>query len=147
MTYNWISANTPQGRERLKELADSGACVFARHNGREGLFYNVLAKMPNTFGRKESYNLLMRLNSISRPFDWYIENGLEFLDPQPPKPQLDENGLLPCPFCGGKANGLSVPFGYFSVECPKCKFMLMEKESTELITNDWNRRAGKETGV
>jgi len=55
----------------------------------------------------------------------------------------DENGLLPCPFCGGKASGLSVPFGYFSVECGSCKFFLMEKESVKLATDDWNRRAGR----
>ena len=58
----------------------------------------------------------------------------------------DENGLLPCPFCGGKASGLSIPFGFFSVECASCKFFLMEKESAQLITEDWNRRAGRGTG-
>lgn len=89
MSYQWTSAATPQGRERLKELADSGTDVFVKCKGREGMFYNVLATMPNPFGREEKYSLLMRLNNVSKPFDWYIENGIEFLDPSLTQPKDD----------------------------------------------------------
>ena len=81
MSYNWISAATPQGRERLEELADSGKNVVAKLNGHEGILYNVLANMPNTFKRPKWYSFIQRLGNIYKPIEWYIENGIEFLDP------------------------------------------------------------------
>ena len=90
MSYNWTSAATAKGRERLKELLESEKCVFVVIHGREGILYNVLRGVQNPFGREVKYNLLMRLDSISKPFEWYIENGIEFLDPEPPAPVVDE---------------------------------------------------------
>lgn len=84
MNFNWIDAATPQGRERLEELADSGKNVVAKLNGHEGILYNVLANMPNTFKRPKWYSFIQRLGNISKPIEWYIENGIEFLDPDQP---------------------------------------------------------------
>jgi hypothetical protein len=84
--------------------------------------------------------------------------GIEFLDPQPPKPVPDENGLLPCPFCGGKAeikcDHITAWEVMTEVGCNDCHLgfcylsNVNDKEADTSITKEqWNRRAGKEAGA
>jgi Lar family restriction alleviation protein len=83
--------------------------------------------------------------------DWMSTRaGLEFFYPN--KDGLDENGLLPCPFCGGKAeiHYQLHDLGDYAVKCSNCGcepcpwgLRVSKAEAIE----DWNRRAGKEAGV
>jgi Lar family restriction alleviation protein len=92
----------------------------------------------------ESYDL----NDV---IDWMSTRaGLEFFYPN--KDGLDENGLLPCPFCGGKAeiHYQLHDLGDYAVKCSNCGcepcpwgLRVSKAEAIE----DWNRRAGKEAGA
>ena len=140
MSDNWTPASTPQGRERLKELMDGNHKV-------------VCKAFPNNFGRNydesfiaEKFGNEYRLTCWVPVggFDGFNLDGIEFLDPSPTPQQPDENGLLPCPFCGGKASGIHIPFNFYTVECSACKFFILERETPQLAMSAWNRRAGKE---
>lgn len=74
MSYNWTSASTPQGRERLKELMDSG--------------FTVVGRSIDGMHDDECY-------FIDPEYDIAGDESLEylqFLDPSPSQPK-DENGL------------------------------------------------------
>lgn len=183
MIYNWQSAATPQGRERLKELLDGG--------------YKIVGKVGE-FGRITAF---WRRDHICYDIDGFIPvdmfpkmrlEGIEFLDPEPPmpqpdqrccinclqwfgesgnpepllcpkckhelfpvtssRPQLDENGLFLCPFCGGKAE---IHYQLHDLEdyavkcsncgCEPCPWGLRVSKAEAI--EDWNSRQGKEAGV
>ena len=79
MSYNWISAATLQGRERLKELMDMGKTVVCKIDGaiRE-------AKQSLTIGHVRHYSI-WRVHIAE--CDWSLTlttallNRVEFLDP------------------------------------------------------------------
>ena len=90
MSYNWIDAATPQGRERLKELLD-----------RED---SVIGKTPNlkmftkgaTFCECGSPCYDVDGGICQEYWDSICFDGIEFLDPEPrqPEPQKCPNSLL-----------------------------------------------------
>jgi len=146
MSYNWTSAATPQGRERLKELLDSGKGV-------------IVSTWPMNFHvitlNEGKYNILDR--GAFDSFDAMIDSlkGPQFLDPSPsPEPVADENGLLPCPFCGGKAitEFLAVEGASEKIhsafcdddDCIGSHCMWADMPSKEGAIAAWNRRSGKE---
>ena len=98
MSYNWVDASTKQGLERFKELGDMKLAVITRSG--DGTLSECFCEPDGT----------IVINQVGYE-DWEDaeENNaffsLEFLDPSPaPVAVADENGLLPCPFCGGKGN-------------------------------------------
>lgn len=95
MAYNWTAANTPQGRERLKELMDLGIEVIGR-----GVSKRVNTP-PNaiTIFKKEDDGY--RIYLWKQDWDDCYLDGIEFLDPSPePRPsegllrQAHERGAL-----------------------------------------------------
>jgi len=71
---------------------------------------------------------------------------VEFLDPSPsPEPVANENGLLPCPICGGKSILQQGPMSY-NVACERayCVTFQMWRTDSKSTIEAWNRRAGKE---
>lgn len=70
-----------------------------------------------------------------------------------PTPQLDENGLLPCPFCGEKANGEFEDHGNeckYTIHCSGCDASYgglwkisreLSEQNSVLINELWNKRA------
>ena len=57
--------------------------------------------------------------------------------------QMNENKLLPCPFCGGKAHIYQDYTGMYVAQCDKCGngTLLSDKKTAEMR---WNRRANDE---
>lgn len=102
MSYNWQLAATPQGRERLKELIEDGHQIATRRTG-EGRYKYIITHSELD---PHSGDLVID-NDIYGDWEDAEESNafddLEFLDPEPPAPVVDENGLLPCAHCGGKA--------------------------------------------
>jgi len=83
----------PQGRERLKELVNS-------LNGSEFIIVAISYKQSERFLQSIFKE---RAFADKSDIERFLEDPIpikEFLDP-PPEPVADENGLLPCPFCGG----------------------------------------------
>jgi len=156
MSYNWVDASTKQGLERFKELGDMKLAVITRSG--DGTLSECFCEPDGT----------IVINQIGYE-DWEDaeENNaffsLEFLDPSPaPVAVADENGLLPCPFCGGKgmyevfdeikySNVHDIECG---IQCQGCytsvKIEIDRKKNTREYAKTqaialWNRRAGKET--
>jgi len=78
MSYNWIKADTAEGRERLKELLDKGNFVIAK----KGFGPNRLAELSVSLCKNE---YMVNGKTSPMPFDdlvYLIEDG-EFLDPNP----------------------------------------------------------------
>ena len=145
MSYNWVSASTPQGRERLFQILKE-----CGHVGLQRLDLNLfdfIRRAEDRFGTQMFCGLIdMEDNIHAYEIDEYITehgNNLLFLDPSPTQ-HPDENGLLPCPFCGGKASGIQIPFNFYTVECRACKFFILERETPQLAMAAWNTRAGNE---
>jgi len=105
MSYNWEKASTPKGRERLKELMDSGHKVVCKASA-------------NDFGRNsDEVMLAYRFSQDGQPFyylvhAWIPANGwenanfddIEFLDPEPQKPHpitIDEMREYCIKWCEG----------------------------------------------
>jgi Lar family restriction alleviation protein len=139
MSYNWVDASTPQGRERLKELVHKGPIIA--YFGHANKYMDVSFEGGNYFiAHEDAYDSIEELIGDDDYF--------RFLDPSPsPEPVADENGLLPCPFCGGKAIVAEHDLLYtrFIANCESC-----EAESSVFLKRveaiaAWNRRAGKET--
>lgn len=85
MSYNWIKANTPQGRERLIELMDKGNRVVGKRQGQlYELFYSDERMGGCYWIGKMTWKSLW--NDVVLTNDFI---DVEFLDPEP-----DENGLL-----------------------------------------------------
>ena len=137
MSYNWVSASTAEGRDRLKELMDKGEPLAMRED--------------NSFGGKRiiegikidrTYYVGNRGVPSSLWAKWDL-NGVEFLDPEQNKPDTDENGLLPCPLCGGKGeykvNTYVFPHTY-AIVCNECLVKIEGKDIDRLLPR-WNRRA------
>ena len=151
MSYNWTSASTPQGRERLKELIENKYCVHCFHRA-SGHFLSGVSycwnSSPDQKFHAVSISWTKNFLYIDGIINWAVENNIEFLDPSPsPEPVADENGLLPCPFCGGKAIVAEHDLLYtrFIANCESC-----EAESSVFLKREeaieaWNRREGKET--
>ena len=82
MQYNWIPASTAKGRERLKELMDSGIRVV----GKIGNRWKMISMWK---GKGGLYHLTEYLLTEST----FIESnlsGVEFLDPEPQPPQWEQ---------------------------------------------------------
>ena len=82
MQYNWIPASTAKGRERLKELLDSGIRVV----GKIGNRWKMISMWK---GKGGLYHLTEYLLTEST----FIESnlsGVEFLDPEPQHPQWEQ---------------------------------------------------------
>lgn len=141
MSYNWTTASTPQGRERLKELVDS-------LNGPEFIIVALSYKQGERFLQnifKE--RAFADKSDIDRFFDDPIPIK-EFLDPSPTQPK-DENGLLPCPFCGESkyvecGNMYGNPLYKFVVTCKHCGATSCDSETKDEAMAAWNSRVGKE---
>lgn len=141
MNYNWTSASTPQGRERLFEILKKNHHVGIRRTD-----LKLLDFIRWNDGQMFCGLIDMEDNIHAYEIDEYITehgNNLLFLDPSPTQ-HPDENGLLPCPFCGGKASGIQIPFNFYTVECRACKFFILERETPQLAMAAWNTRAGNE---
>ena len=152
MSYNWTSAATPQGRERLKELLDSGMAVITKeashHISGDGL--EISSKHPD--GTYKIHNGRCVPNSqewesiMGRVYGDQSAFRLEFLDPNPePEPVKDENGLLPCAHCGGKAEVFGEAL-MCSIKCSDCDggFVEVGHSAYKNLKLKWNRRDGKE---
>jgi len=152
MSYNWTSAATPQGRERLKELMDGGFEVAVRYwmqlsypHHNDPAHYHKFAKLKGSTG----YSCLPTINH-SPKWEDVVFDDLEFLDPSPsPEPVADENGLLPCAHCGNRL-AIVKSFNGLTVRCytPKCVFnpqvnMFFESENEAIKAA--NTRSGKES--
>ena len=145
MSYNWQSAATEQGRERLKELAQRGIDVIA-YFGNANKYMDVSFEDGTYFmDHEEAFDSIEELVGDDTYF--------RFLDPEPTAPVVDENGLLPCPFCGG--NDIDMyPIGKRAYEI-KCKtFGCVTTRKVGVITQSidwakdrcierWNTRSGK----
>lgn len=89
MSYNWQSAATPQGRERLKELIEDGHQIATRRTV-EGRYKHIITHSDLN---PHSGDLVID-NDVYE--DWEDAEGnntfddLEFLDPEPPAPVVDE---------------------------------------------------------
>ena len=141
MSYNWTSASTPQGRERLKQILDSGIGV-------------VLSTWPMNLYAVASIQGIYEMSGRG----WFptVDDMIEglkspqFLDPSPsPEPVADENGLLPCPFCGEVkyiecGNMYGNTLYKFIVTCKGCGATSCDGETDSEAIAAWNRRAGKE---
>ena len=53
--------------------------------------------------------------------------------------QVDDNTILPCPFCGGNAINSQVA-GTATVECRDCRAMITIIGGTTAVIAEWNRR-------
>jgi hypothetical protein len=146
MSYNWISAATPQGRKRLKELVENDKQIVIREKGVISVA-SIAEDGCLIFGRFEYDN--WEDVEINEMFD-----DLEFLDPEPTAPVVDENGLLPCPFCGGKAatkaDNVTAWEVIIETGCHDCRIgfcalsNINEKDADTIATNaQWNERTGR----
>lgn len=158
MSYNWTSAATPQGRERLKELMDSD----------KGLIVSTWPMSLFVLSMNDGKYQLLGWKSFDTVDDLLNgTKGLQFLDPNPqPEPnddapegyhivtfakdqEKDENGLLPCPFCGEVkyiecGNMYGNTLYKFIVTCKGCGATSCDGETDSEAIAAWNRRAGKE---
>lgn len=138
MSYNWQSVATPQGRERLKELLDAGHRII----GKVGEFGRITALWKSDGGAYDIDGYISESMFHKARLD-----DIEFLDPDPPQPKPDENGLLPCPFCGGKAHHLiTIRFDNW-IGCDSCGASTAHFREANRAFAAWNRRQGKEGGV
>lgn len=141
--YNWKDASTPEGRERLIDLMDQGIRVVGKRKGQIDHFFYSDERMGGCYWiGKMTWKSLWNDVVINNDF---IE--VEFLDPEPPQ-TVDENGLLPCPFCGGKAS-IRERFGWgldniFIVMCNdgiNCGSQSPPFSTKEKAIESWNKRA------
>ena len=102
MGYNWQSAATPQGRERLKKLMDLGVKVPCRDassiRADEHRYLFPELRMEHFDGNKPRvyYRFGFPYDVYEDRFvddapDWLTR--VEFLDPEPPAPVVDEKPL------------------------------------------------------
>ena len=79
MSYNWQSADTPQGRERLKELMDRGIELIA-YLGLANRYADISLENGTYFIDGECAH-----DSIEELIN--DDDYFRYLDPEPPKPQ------------------------------------------------------------
>ena len=156
MSYNWKDASTPQGRDRLKELMESNVAVISMSGDGE-LSESFIEPDGTIVINHGSYEDWQDVDEMDVLF------GLEFLDPFSPSPEpvADENGLLPCPFCGENGRyevfdetcnsvvhdiecGIQCQGCYVSVEIEVDRKKNTREDAKELAAKAWNTRAGKE---
>lgn len=101
----------------------------------ERLLYRWSSREFNNECTKESFRL-------SWPGVWYKLPPMPW-EPQPPTTvqAMDDNGLLPCPFCGGEGHcekkGNSV--AHYVVLCNGCRTKMIGTQQDDAIAA-WNRR-------
>jgi hypothetical protein len=134
MSYNWTSAATPQGRERLKDLVENDKQIVIREKGVISVA-SIAEDGCLIFGRFEYDN--WEDAEINETFD-----DLEFLDPEPTAPVVDEfiKGLdyCECNGCGWVGQvGETIEIDDFD-SCPKCKEQSMYFLEDDQAEDHWN---------
>jgi len=92
MAYNWTAANTPQGRERLKELMDSGKTIVCKIDG------SIREAVQSISINSERCYTIWRVHILES--DWNLTlaidllNRVSFLDPSPEPHSADTKDLM-----------------------------------------------------